>query len=610
MSANPIVYCLEQLTDYPQFERLCTDVMNQSGYSNIEPLGGSNDKGRDAIHVSRTNPSDITIFAFSVRGDWEQKLLNEDCKRIKEAGHDLNRLIFACTSSITSTQKDDIKEEVATRFGWTLDLYDLERIRTRLTGDLRYLIAQHPAIFCPPFFPRRGGLSIAECRDTLVIDHHSNDHALATWLARRLQLAGHRTWCYGTAPLAGEAADDSIRVLIAERALRYLPLISGASLGDADFVGRVGMAVGTEGLVLPCVADTTSRSSLPSRAQVLAMADFARGWSVGLQAVLDAFQGSGLDPVLDSQQGRAIALRSYVPEPVTKEQPEHVFANVFRTIVPSAIQICELARDLSISEMDDLRRQWAFVEAESGILFAFENPPGSVPLKHAARIPAFDWKYYEYKFNKRSIDVVKELVRRSLDIACLTAGLKWCGDRRKYFFDSGTKPQLFISFTHVDGRKTRVAVTGEKQLGSGERASSFRYQLCPTFRVGQDEQGSFWVTMRLYVRITDVAGQPHQKKAIIRRRKNVTKSWWNQEWFARTVAVMQNLGGGTSEIAVGSGSKKVSISTEPFEWDCPVAIDYVAVERMGNFQEELAELRYVDEEDESDEVDEDEVADE
>ena len=110
MSADPIVYCLEHLTDYPQFERLCSDVMNQSGYRDIEPLGGSNDRGRDALHISRADPNDITIFAYSVRGDWEQKLLNEDCRRIEEEQHQLQTLVFVTTSSLTSTQRDTIKD--------------------------------------------------------------------------------------------------------------------------------------------------------------------------------------------------------------------------------------------------------------------------------------------------------------------------------------------------------------------------------------------------------------------------------------------------------------------------------------------------------------------
>jgi hypothetical protein len=98
MSADLIIYGLEHLTDYRQFERLCTDVMSQSGFPDIELLGGSNDGGRDAIHVSRQHPDDITLFAYSVRGDWENKLLKEDCKRIQDEKHQLKRLVFACTS--------------------------------------------------------------------------------------------------------------------------------------------------------------------------------------------------------------------------------------------------------------------------------------------------------------------------------------------------------------------------------------------------------------------------------------------------------------------------------------------------------------------------------
>src|SRR5688572_16157672 len=112
MSADPVVYCLEILTDYPQFERLCSDVMNQSGFRDIEPLGGSSDRGRDALHVSRADPRDITIFAYSVRGDWRQKLFNEDCKRIQDEKHALNRLVFVSTATISATQRDSAKQQV------------------------------------------------------------------------------------------------------------------------------------------------------------------------------------------------------------------------------------------------------------------------------------------------------------------------------------------------------------------------------------------------------------------------------------------------------------------------------------------------------------------
>jgi hypothetical protein len=146
----------------------------------------------------------------------------------------------------------------------------------------------------------------------------------------------------------------------------------------------------------------------------------------------------------------------------------------------------------------------------------------------------------------------------------------------------------------VDGRRTRVAVTGEHIYGTGENATPFRYQLAPTFRVGRDSDGRWWVTLRIYVRVTDRQGMPYDQKAIIRRRKKVAKNWWNKEWFARTLGVIQALSEGREDIVVGPGPFQVCISTKPLAWECPVSIDYRAVERVGDFQEEIAELRYVD----------------
>jgi hypothetical protein len=231
-------------------------------------------------------------------------------------------------------------------------------------------------------------------------------------------------------------------------------------------------------------------------------------------------------------------------------------------------------------------------------LLAFDEPPSSLSLVPKQRLPEYAWAHYPEREGKRSIDVVKELIRRSLEVACYRADLVWCDDRKKLYFPHTDKPQRNVSYRHVDGRNTRVGVTGEKTYGKGENAKSFRYQLAPVFRVGQDETGQWWVTTSIYVRITDCEGNPHAKKAITRRRKTVTKNWWNKEWFARTLAVMQAISGGKPQIEVGDGERRLTVSTAPLEWTCPVAIDLEALERVGDFQEEMAAMRFFDEEDE------------
>jgi hypothetical protein len=157
MAADHIIYCLEEVTDYTQFERLCHDLMTAEGFTDIEPLGGIKDKGRDAIYVSRSNPSDITIFAYSVREDWLSKL-KEDAKKIQLNRHICNRLVFLCTSPFTATERDKAVSFIRREFGWSLDLYGLERLRI-LVNKNKWIIKEHPQIFHPAFFEERVDLS-------------------------------------------------------------------------------------------------------------------------------------------------------------------------------------------------------------------------------------------------------------------------------------------------------------------------------------------------------------------------------------------------------------------------------------------------------------------
>lgn len=244
MSADPIIYCLERVSDYRDFERLCSALLASAGYPRIDPLGGTGDEGRDAIIKSDEAGLKIS-FAYTVRSDWRVKLAS-DCKRVHDKGHDPDLFVFVCTEALSASEKDFAHKSVAEKYGWKLDLFDLERLRVQLVGPQRYLIAQHPSIFTPPFFPQRGGQSVAESRDTLLIDHVASDHALATWLARRLSLAGFRTWCHGTAPLAGENADETVRKLLEARASHYLPVISTTSLSDTMFLERCTIAATKE----------------------------------------------------------------------------------------------------------------------------------------------------------------------------------------------------------------------------------------------------------------------------------------------------------------------------------------------------------------------------
>lgn len=599
MSADPIIYCLERVSDYRDFERLCSAFLASVGYPGIDPLGGTGDEGRDAIVRSDEAGRKIG-FAYTVRTDWRVKLAS-DCKRVLEKGHSPDVFVFVCTEALSASEKDFAHKFVAEKYGWTLDLFDLERLRVQLVGPQRHLLAQHPSIFTPPFFPQRGGQSIAESRDTLLIDHVSADHAVATWLARRLSLAGFRTWCHGTAPLAGENADDTVRKLLEVRAKHYLPVISNSSLSDGVFLERCTIAATKEDFVLPCSSVVAADARVPSRLSRLASADFSNSWNVGLDQVLARLVTLGIKPSLDRDRGRQIALRDYLPTRVTVSKPEPVFANVFPLQLPKTMLVFDLRQPLSDLETLDLRKRWAFVQSSVSRLVAFTPPPQqAIPTLKVERIPEFLWVEIPQKEGKKTVDIAKELAWRSLECVCAQNGLKFCNDRKVFYFPRRESGEWNQPIQHVDGRWTTVQLTGERTKGWGERASRFLYQLAPRFRPQQDVDGTWNVVVNVYIRVTTPNGAMFEGKEIGRRRKVVSRSWWNKEWLARLLGVVQALQTSEGLIEVGEGARAVVMQTKPLSWECPVGLDVLALSGISDIGEEIAQYRARDDDEDDD----------
>ena len=586
MSADPIVYCLERLTDYAQFERLATDVMAGTDFAGIEPLGGTGDGGRDALHVHR-EAGTVRVFAYSVRSDWEAKL-REDSRRIAAAKHQLDVVVFVSTRAMSVQRREHLRAEIRKTHGWETEFYDIERLRALLTGPLRSLVPQHPSIFVSPWFERRGGEVVShEVRDLIVIDHLAEDHAFAAWLFSRLSAAGYSVWCRGLAPLAGEDANASILAIVRQRAARYLPVLSRTSVDNSNLRARTAIATMDEGLVVPCWLHDLTATAFDSEVAKLAPARFDFGWKQGLAALTQQLETRAVPRLLESGTGQRIALDVYQAEPLIRQQSERVYANVFPVQVPLSVLVHRL--DPHHEERSaTLAWRWAHVQ-RGDFVFSFAAMPADVP---GPKVSEFDWQACPEWSGTRSLNLVKMLVKRSLFVACYAAGFEWCDEPPTLFLNE--RKQMRHGYQDVDGRYTHVSLTGERTFGSGERKSKFRYQLGPVFRIAVDEDNAVSVGVAFYVRLTDDEGKPVHVKMIPLRRKRVTKNWWNRQWLQRTLGVMQLIAGHTGldgQITVGQGREAVTVDVKPLSWDCPVSIDVEALDRVGDFQEEFAAAR-------------------
>jgi len=587
VSADPITYCLERISDFRDFERLCSALLAGIGYPTIEPLGGTGDEGRDAIIRSDERGRKI-CFAYTVRSDWRTKLA-ADSKRVDEKGHAPDVFVFVCTEALSASEKDFAHKSITEKYGWVLDLFDLERLRVQLVGAQRHLIAQHTSIFTPPFFPQRGGQSIFESRDTILIDHVDADSAVATWLARRLSLAGFRSWCRGTAPLAGEDADATVRTLLKLRANQYLPMLSPESLSDDLFRERCAIATAIgENFVLPCGSAALSDVQQPASFGKLTPADFLNSWNGGLNQVLARFRALGIEPSFDPERGRQIALRDFLPTRVTVASPEPVFANVFPIQLPKTMLVFELRRSLTQEEILAIRKQWAFAELSAEHVASFAPPPGELLLEQTTE---FSWVDIPNRDGKKTSDLARELARRSLDVACAMKELAFCHHRRSYYFPRRNSGEWNQPIRHVDGRMTTVQLTGERTKGWGDRASPFLYQLGPKFRPMCDFDGSWSIAISPYIRVTTPQGVLFDGKEVARRRKIVSRSWWNKEWLARLLGIVQAIENSEGAVTVGEGKRAVVMQTAPLSWECPVGLDVAALSGLSDMGHEIAQYR-------------------
>jgi hypothetical protein len=604
MAADPLIYCLEQLTDYDQFERLCHDMMALDGYRNIEPLGGSKDKGRDAIHVDSSTGS-VTLFAYSVREDWRTKLA-EDSEKIRKHGHACDRLAFLCTATYSSTERDEALAFINKTYGWPLELYGLERIASLLRSTHQQLVAQHPQIFSPPFFPFAGGLSLVFSPDHLVIDHVDADGGLALWLARRLTLAGYRVWCRGLAPLAGSSANDTVRSLLNSRALRYVAVLSPEAIGDLEFTVRrnAALAVGAHRgspILIPAIARPIDTNLLDQETRGLTPARFDASWASGLKDIESTLVSVNCPRMPEG--GGALAIRSYFPDEIIRSEPEVLASNLFRVSkFPEVIHRFYAAIPMG-DDNSPLIGQWAFRKVSDTHFLSFQHPPPQLAVDYGITTKGGSvWTAISEMDGIPVGDLLTELIKKAFYAECRRRGLQLCSDRGMVYFPADLLKNDILKLERLDGSQTHFSVVGERTHGWGHRASKYRYHIAPVFVPKGNPASGYEIIIRIRVHITDLAGNLYPGRAAHIRRKKLCKSWWNEEWLNRVMGVMQFLAENGQQIAIGaSDDERITVDRLPRTYLSPIRLNEEALgDAKAIAEEEIVETSDYEDDDEED----------
>ncbi|AAG19582.1 hypothetical protein [Halobacterium salinarum] len=129
-------YRLAEIEDGP-LERLAIDLLTRTDrYQGVDPQGGrGKDGGKDGLLLDGPDGTNIIVHV-SRREDWKQKL-KTDLGKAADHDRDYDIFVYVTNRIITGNQKPvpDVAQPFVDEYGWEIDIWDGERLRSELDNN-------------------------------------------------------------------------------------------------------------------------------------------------------------------------------------------------------------------------------------------------------------------------------------------------------------------------------------------------------------------------------------------------------------------------------------------------------------------------------------------
>jgi hypothetical protein len=128
------------------------------------------------------------------------------------------------------------------------------------------------------------------------------------------------------------------------------------------------------------------------------------------------------------------------------------------------------------------RLSWAFREVNPVTFLGFHEPPAELSAKWKLN-PAGGavWAHKPYFDGIATRNLVPELIRKAITVACVSRGLVFCPEKEELYFPTGTLPHDRLPFTKPDGTKSYVLTGGKRTYWRPGLSSEYQYFLVPVF---------------------------------------------------------------------------------------------------------------------------------
>lgn len=387
-------------------------------------------------------------------------------------------------------------------------------------------------------------------RDHLFISYAWEDAPLADWLVRRLTALGYRVWCDRFKLLGGERWPKDIDKAIKTRTFRMIALLSKFSLHkeNPSKERQIALALSKErqeNFLIPLNVDGLRATEIGWELSDVNWVPFAN-WADGLKQLSELLRHIGA-PCRPPDEGTRAAIETYLPGKFMLDTPEPLWSNCYEiTEIPATFYDVQASRKLASVERYQLSEHWPFYRIADDRFIAFSDPPAIAEMPFSLARTDTHPRTTPLVAGVSGIDIATHLVKRGLFHHARSRGLAMTRDWTAYF-PSGLLPKDKLSFVSYTGKKSSIAVLGERKFGNGR----MRYNLGATFFVKLDLLPMPVVQIKARLNVTDPAKPNLSGHGINARRKAVAKNWWNHEWLTRQLAIVQFLAEGHHAIVVG-----------------------------------------------------------
>lgn len=421
-------------------------------------------------------------------------------------------------------------------------------------------------------------------RTTIFLTHAApEDNEFSLWLASKLAIAGYRVWIDRRRLRGGDDSWDEIDRVLRNDAIKQIVVFTSNTAKPGVkkelAIGDVMKARLTDPKFMIAIRNgPVEYGDAPPELLRENIINGYPNWHDCLKPLFETLEDAGV-PKSDSPDAdilRALVDAREDGRRFIAERPETLLTNWFPITPPSAMRYFRLEgiQEQTRAWLADCRVPFVPMGLLAGTFadaagFAFSSS-FDLSTPTAYDIPFGDFvsgaNLGPYMDKPDASRDVANLLRQHFAKLAGNRGLRpveFANKEVGWFFPDNLLPANKLAFDAQDGRRIRRAMSG--------KFKDLRWHVCLLARP------RIWPTLcyRIHINVilsedgkTPLPGDKTHKK-----RRRLTKSWWNDVWRDRLLAGMHHLGDGTIIAPLVAENETFGVQTWPLSTELPVSYD-------------------------------------